>query len=141
MDNERLDIDSLPDPEDYLAEMGTYALVGLYLHVYMAFVNMTFENTKLFADMDSEQAGRAAKLLLQKENAYEAWMARAEEQLPEWLDKKLLGYPEEEKTEDTDLSFTAHDDATSAGCVNCGNEYKSLNKQGYCSSCWTVWNS
>lgn len=40
-----------------------------------------------------------------------------------------------------DLSFTAHDDATSDGCVMCGNEWKSLNKDGYCSSCWTIWNS
>lgn len=42
---------------------------------------------------------------------------------------------------EADLSFTAHDDATSDGCVMCGNEYSSLNKQGYCSGCWTVWNS
>lgn len=27
------------------------------------------------------------------------------------------------------------------GCKMCGNEYKSLNSEGYCSSCWTVWNS
>lgn len=40
-----------------------------------------------------------------------------------------------------DLSFTAHDDATSHGCRMCGNEYKSLNEDGYCSSCWTVWKS
>lgn len=40
-----------------------------------------------------------------------------------------------------DLSFTAHDDAVSNGCQMCGNEHKSLNEQGYCSSCWTVWNS
>lgn len=40
-----------------------------------------------------------------------------------------------------DLSFTAHDDATSNGCKMCGNEYKSLNAEGYCSSCWTVWKS
>lgn len=40
-----------------------------------------------------------------------------------------------------DLSFTAHDDATSQGCQMCGSEWKSLNKEGYCSSCWTVWKS
>jgi len=40
-----------------------------------------------------------------------------------------------------DLSFTAHDDATSHGCTMCGNEWKSLNRDGYCSSCWTIWNS
>lgn len=40
-----------------------------------------------------------------------------------------------------DLSFQAHGDATSYGCQMCGNEWKSLNAEGYCSSCWTVWNS
>lgn len=44
--------------------------------------------------------------------------------------------------EDTpDLSFEANGDATSNGCVMCGNQWKSLNKKGYCSLCWTVWNS
>lgn len=38
------------------------------------------------------------------------------------------------------LSFIAHDDATSQGCTMCGNEWKSLNAAGYCSSCWQVWN-
>jgi hypothetical protein len=27
------------------------------------------------------------------------------------------------------------------GCKMCGVEWKSLNEDGYCSSCWTVWNS
>lgn len=39
------------------------------------------------------------------------------------------------------LPFKAHDDAISQGCKMCGNEWKSLNEKGYCSSCWTVWNS
>lgn len=26
-------------------------------------------------------------------------------------------------------------------CAMCGNEWKSLNDDGYCSSCWQVWNS
>lgn len=43
--------------------------------------------------------------------------------------------------DETDLSFTAHDDAVSGGCQMCGNEWKSLNKQGYCSNCWAIWNS
>lgn len=38
-----------------------------------------------------------------------------------------------------DLSFEAHDDATSWGCKMCGNEWKSLNVAGYCSSCWVIW--
>jgi rubrerythrin len=42
---------------------------------------------------------------------------------------------------DGDLSFTAHDDATHWGCKMCGNDWKSLNSAGYCSSCWTIWNS
>jgi len=25
------------------------------------------------------------------------------------------------------------------GCQMCGNEYKSLNEEGFCSSCYTVW--
>jgi len=40
-----------------------------------------------------------------------------------------------------DLSFEAHGDATSHGCKMCGNEWKSLNASGYCSSCWQVWTS
>lgn len=40
-----------------------------------------------------------------------------------------------------DLSFEAHDDATHWGCKMCGNEWKSLNAAGYCSSCWVIWNS
>jgi hypothetical protein len=55
-----------------------------------------------------------------------------------------LGYIEasaEPKDESDDLSFQAHGDAISHGCKMCGNEWKSLNQQGYCSSCWTVWNS
>jgi hypothetical protein len=48
---------------------------------------------------------------------------------------------QDSKEEKPDLSFQAHDDATSDGCKMCGNEWKSLNKQGYCSSCWTIWNS
>lgn len=43
--------------------------------------------------------------------------------------------------DEPDLSFTAHDDATSNGCRMCGNEWKSLNKKGYCSNCWAIWNS
>lgn len=40
-----------------------------------------------------------------------------------------------------DKSFTAHDDATSNGCVMCGNEWKSLNQEGRCSTCEMIWNS
>lgn len=73
-----------------------------------------------------------------------------------WFDYELAPYNDTETTmsftftknaieyTDTpkpDLSFTAHGDATSSGCKMCGNEHKSLNEQGYCSSCWTVWNS
>ena len=38
-----------------------------------------------------------------------------------------------------DKSFTAHDDAVSDGCVDCGNEWQSLNKHGRCSWCQMVW--
>jgi len=40
-----------------------------------------------------------------------------------------------------DKSFTAHDDAVSDGCVMCGNEWKSLNKEGRCSTCQQIWES
>lgn len=57
-----------------------------------------------------------------------------------WFDYELAPYNDTEAPK-PDLSFIAHDDATSQGCQMCGNEWKSLNEQGYCSSCWTVWNS
>jgi hypothetical protein len=41
----------------------------------------------------------------------------------------------------TDKSFVAHDDATSDGCVSCGNDWKSLNSNGRCSRCEQVWSS
>lgn len=40
-----------------------------------------------------------------------------------------------------DKSFTAHDDATSDGCIDCGNEWRSLNKDGRCSRCQMIWDS
>lgn len=60
-----------------------------------------------------------------------------------WASYKPYQYPEapEAIAPKPDLSFTAHEDAVSSGCVNCGNEHKSLNADGYCSSCWTVWKS
>ena len=62
--------------------------------------------------------------------------------------KKQYNYPEQAPLPkakpdpiEGDLSFEAHDDATHWGCKMCGNEWKSLNAAGYCSSCWQVWNS
>lgn len=57
-----------------------------------------------------------------------------------WYGRELIPYNDTE-TPKPDLSFTAHGDATSDGCQMCGNEYKSLNAEGYCSSCWTIWKS
>lgn len=37
-----------------------------------------------------------------------------------------------------DKSFTAHDDAVSDGCIDCGNEWVSLNYHGRCSYCQMV---
>lgn len=28
-----------------------------------------------------------------------------------------------------------------SGCRMCGNEWKSINDEGFCSSCWSVWKS
>ena len=43
--------------------------------------------------------------------------------------------------DENDLSYDVPDDAVFDGCKMCGNEWKKLNKEGFCSSCWTVWKS
>ena len=70
----------------------------------------------------------------EKEEDLEHYQARIDALQVEMVARGLLKEP-------GDLSFEAHDDATSQGCTMCGNEWKSLNKEGYCSSCWTIWNS
>lgn len=63
--------------------------------------------------------------------------------ISEELRKKVANRLAKKKADnqEKDKSFTAHDDAVSDGCVMCGNEWKSLNSEGYCSSCWTIWKS
>lgn len=80
---EKIDITTLQDPRDYLAEHGAYALVGLYMRTYWESLEI---GDKLSVKvLDSE--GRAA--LIKHYQDYQNWLGIAADLLPEWATDML----------------------------------------------------
>ncbi len=83
-----LDIGTLQDPEDYLAEHGEYALFGLYMRLYWQYMEALQKHSDaldgVFRDGTYEEHQKVNAILAKNESVYESWIARAVEQLPEW---------------------------------------------------------
>lgn len=73
-----LNIHTLQDPRDYLAERGEHALIGLYMQVYWESLAL---GDKLSARVLDAEA-RAA--LIEQYQDYQNWLGIAAELLPEW---------------------------------------------------------
>lgn len=85
--SDKVEIKDLPDPEDYLADMGENALFGLYMRVYWQYMELAQKNTDALAEQGFKQLDQYRTLndiIQQTESAWEQWLARAVEQLPEW---------------------------------------------------------
>jgi hypothetical protein len=95
MSNDNFDIENLRHPEDISQEVSVLEFVGYYIRVYMAYVRITWNFTQIAIKSGNAISTNVQKHMADTESKYEAWLANAEDYLPEWFDKKLLGYPED----------------------------------------------